>query len=90
MNLTTRMTSDELNALPLTFDVVTAGRAFGIGRDVSYRLARRGDFPVPVLRAGKRLLVTKASVLRALGMADPGNPLERPASPLVSASAADN
>ena len=84
-----RMTTDELNALPLTVDVVTAGRAFGIGRDVSYRLARRGDFPVPVLRAGKRFLVTKAALLGALGLADPGKPLDRPASPLVSASASD-
>lgn len=86
----TRMTSDELNALPLTVDVVTAGRAFGIGRDVSYRLARSGGFPVPVLRAGKRLLVTKAALLHALGMADPGKTLDSGASALVSVPASDN
>jgi hypothetical protein len=51
-------------------DVPTAGRAFGIGRDEAYRLAREGSFPAPVLRLGRYLRVTRAAVLNALGIVD--------------------
>ena len=61
---------DEIRAWPVTVDVRTAGRAWGLGRDQSYRLARDGRFPVPVLRLGRRLRVTRAAVLDALGIAD--------------------
>jgi hypothetical protein len=54
----------------VTVDVQTAGRAFGIGRDQAYRLAREGRFPVPVLRLGRYLRVTRASVMEALGVHD--------------------
>lgn len=84
------MTEDEIRALPVALDVPTAGRALGISRDTSYRLARRGAFPVPVLRAGKRMVVTKAALLCALGMADPGKPLDNGASALVSVPASDH
>lgn len=63
-------TADEVRAWPVTVDVRTAGRAFGIGRDQSYRLAREGRFPVPVLRLGRYLRVTRAAVLEALGIED--------------------
>jgi hypothetical protein len=58
----------DLADLPASFDVVTAGRYFGLGRTVSYRLARSGDFPAPVLRLGGRLIVTKAALCAALGV----------------------
>jgi predicted DNA-binding transcriptional regulator AlpA len=61
---------------PVTVDVPTAGRAFGIGRDQAYRLAKEGTFPVPVLRIGRVLRVSRASVLAALGMPDTPQPLE--------------
>lgn len=54
----------------MTVDVPTAGRAFGVGRDESYRLAREGRFPVPVLRLGRYLRVTRTAVLTALGIKD--------------------
>ncbi|MFC0530838.1 DNA-binding protein [Phytohabitans kaempferiae] len=63
-------TPDEIRAWPVTVDVPTAGRAFGVGRDESYRLAKQGRFPVPVLRLGRYLRVTRASVLVALGVSD--------------------
>ena len=59
---------EEIRAWPATVDVPTAGRAFGVGRDESYRLAREGLFPVPVLRLGRYLRVTRSAVLTALGM----------------------
>ena len=63
-------TPDEIRAWPATVDVPTAGRAFGIGRDESYRLAREGRFPVPVLRLGRYLRVIRATVLQTLGIDD--------------------
>jgi hypothetical protein len=63
-------TPDEIRAWPVTVDVPTAGRAFGIGRDESYQLARQGHFPVPVLHLGRYLRVTRAAVLSALGVND--------------------
>lgn len=63
-------TPDDIRAWPVTVDVPTAGRAFGIGRDEAYRLAREGAFPVPVLRLGRYLRVTRAAVLVALGVPD--------------------
>lgn len=63
-------TPDEIRAWPVTVDVPTAGRAFGVGRDESYRLAREGRFPVPVLRLGRYLRVSRAAVLAALGVTE--------------------
>jgi hypothetical protein len=66
-------TVEEILSWPVTVDVQTAGRAWGLGRDQAYRLAREGNFPVPVLRLGRYLRVTRAAVLQALGIneADP-------------------
>ncbi len=57
----------ELRSLPSVVDLVTAGRAFGIGRTKSHELVRAGEFPVPVLRLGNSYRVTRADLLRALG-----------------------
>ena len=59
-------TVSDVRAWPVTVDVQTAGRAFGLGRDQAYRLAREGSFPVPVLRLGRYLRVSRAAVLKAL------------------------
>lgn len=61
---------EEVLALPVVVDVPTAGRCFGLGRDASYDLARQGELPVPVLRLGRALRVTRASLLAALGMTE--------------------
>jgi hypothetical protein len=63
-------TTEEIRSWPVTVDVCTAGRAWGLGRDQAYRLAREGAFPVPVLRLGRYLRVTRAAVLEALGVDD--------------------
>lgn len=65
-------TVEEIRAWPVTVDVRTAGRAWGLGRDQAYRLAREGHFPVPVLRLGRYLRVTRAAVLQALGIQEEG------------------
>jgi hypothetical protein len=63
-------TADDIRSWPVTVDITTAGRAFGIGRDQAYRLAREGAFPVPVLRLGRYLRVSRAAVMAALGIID--------------------
>jgi hypothetical protein len=65
---TTQMTTEELHALPVTFDLATAGRAFGIGKSTSYQLVRKGEFPCRVPRLGNTYRVTKAELFRALGL----------------------
>ena len=62
------MTLPELLKLPVAVDLVTAGRVFGMGRTKAHTLARRGEFPVPVLRLGRTYRVRRADLLRALGM----------------------
>jgi len=43
------MTSEELDALPVTFGLEIAARAIGIGRDRAYALAKANKFPVRIL-----------------------------------------
>jgi hypothetical protein len=62
------MTVDELRAQPVSFDLVTAGRAYRIGRTKAHQLARAGQFPCPVLRIGQAYRVTRADLLRSLGI----------------------
>lgn len=62
------MTQAELDALPVSFDLMVACRAHGIGRTLGYDLAKRGEFPCRVLRIGNRYRVTRADLLRSLGV----------------------
>lgn len=61
------MSLAELGELPAVVDVVTAGKALGLGRTKSYQLARAGEFPCRVLRVGKTYLVPTAELLTLLG-----------------------
>lgn len=58
----------EIRALGATTDLLTAASVLRIGRTKAYHLARAGEFPVPVLRTGRRYLVAVAHLLRVLGM----------------------
>jgi predicted DNA-binding transcriptional regulator AlpA len=58
----------EIRALGATTDLLTAASVLRIGRTKAYHLARAGEFPVPVLRTGRRYLVAVAHLLGALGM----------------------
>jgi hypothetical protein len=62
------MTQAELDALPVAFDLLLACRALGIGRSLGYDLAKRGEFPCRVLTVGKSYRVTRADLLRSLGV----------------------
>lgn len=62
------LTTAELLNLPVSVDLETAGRAYGIGRTTSHELARAGQFPCTVLRVGSQYRVPKAELLRSLGV----------------------
>ena len=51
----------------LTLTVEEACRLLGVGRTVGYELARRGELP-GVLRLGRRLVVSRPALERALGI----------------------
>ncbi|GIJ49748.1 hypothetical protein Val02_66340 [Virgisporangium aliadipatigenens] len=59
---------EQVRALGVTTDVVTAGSVLGIGRTTAYRLVRDNQFPVPVRRVGARYLVAVAHLLHAVGI----------------------
>ena len=72
--VTRALTLAEIAGLPAVTDLVTAGRALGIGRTRAYELARAGQFPCPVIRAGGTWRVPTAGLL---GRSRPARP--RPA-----------
>jgi hypothetical protein len=70
------MSRDELVGLPVSVELwPTAARAFGMGRTQAYELAKRGEFPTPVLRLGSRYRVTRADLLRKLGVTEEESPV---------------
>lgn len=71
--MTNPLTTRELLQLPATVDLVTAGRAFGVGRTTAYTLARTGEFPCKVIRAGKAYRAITADLLRVLDIAPIAN-----------------
>lgn len=62
------MTMAELAALPAVVNLETAGRAIGCSRVKAYQMNADGDFPVEVRRIGNRFKVSKADILRYLGV----------------------
>jgi hypothetical protein len=59
---------DEVRALGVSTDLVTAAAVLGIGRTTAHALARAGRFPVPVLRIGRRYRVPVAPILQLLAL----------------------
>jgi integrase len=76
------LTLTELMALPAVTDLITAGKALGMGRTKSYELARAGTFPCRVIRAGKTYRVPTAALLALLGISPPA--LNSPAATTVA------
>jgi hypothetical protein len=59
-------TREALRALGVQTDLGTAGSIFGLSRTQSYEAHKRGDFPVSVIRVGRRLVVPVAPILELL------------------------
>jgi hypothetical protein len=74
-------TPAEVIALGVRTDVPTAGEILaGLCRDEAYRSVKRGDFPVPVLKVGRHLVVPVAPILELLGIKPDDQPPSRSAS----------
>jgi predicted DNA-binding transcriptional regulator AlpA len=74
MTAATRWTMESIRNLPPVLDLPEAARLLRIGRTSAYALAKRGQFPVPVVRAGKLYRVPTAGLLELLGLAAPPPP----------------
>lgn len=57
--------------------VPSAGVLFGLGENASRSLARRGEFPVRVIRVGRQYRVPTSEVRKALGL-PPASPVAEP------------
>ena len=94
-------TAAEVVALGVRTDVPTAGEILaGLCRTESYELFRRGQFPVPVISVGRRLVVPVQPVLALLGLevarngeggpAPPGPPADNQSTAAPSATRNDS
>ena len=60
-------TLDEIKTTwPATVSVEEGSKALGFSRAYGYALIARGEFPVKVIRAGRRFSVITASLVRVL------------------------
>lgn len=66
------LSASEVQALPAAVPLVDAARSFGLKRTQAHDLARRGDFPVPLLKRGRSYWARQADILRVLGIEDGG------------------
>lgn len=66
----TGMSRDEVLALPVVVDLVTAGRAWGWTRSRVYEHHAAGQLPFEVVTVGGRYKVTREALLRSLGISD--------------------
>jgi hypothetical protein len=80
------MNMEELLALPVSVDLITAGRAFGLGRTRAFELARQDEFPCRVIRIGAnrdgrggKFRVPRSAIFEALGITDDIVGIPRPA-----------
>jgi predicted DNA-binding transcriptional regulator AlpA len=63
-------TITQLRNGPPAVDLMTAAAVLGLGRTKAYDLAKRGEFPVPVIRIGDTYRVPTAGLLRLLGITE--------------------
>lgn len=66
VNGTRPWTEDAIRALGMTTDVEVAGAILGIGRTKAYELAKNGEFPVKIVRVGRRYKVSVPALLKLL------------------------
>lgn len=65
MTSTTDMRDNEPE-LPKTLTVREAARQLGVATSFLYRLVQRGEAPFPVLRLGRRVVVSRVALERYL------------------------
>lgn len=60
----------DVRRLPVVVDLPTAARLLGVGRTSAYALVRTGQWPTPVIRAGRLIRVPTAPLLALLCLAE--------------------
>lgn len=60
----------DVRRLPVVIDLPTAARLLGIGRTSAYELVRTGQWPTPVIRAGRLIRVPTRPLLVLLCLAE--------------------
>jgi hypothetical protein len=60
----------QLRSGPPSVDLMTAAAVLRIGRTKAYDLAKRGEFPVQVIRIGDSYRVPTAALLTLLGISE--------------------
>lgn len=65
------LSAAEVLALPAAVDLATAARALDLGRTSAYSMAKRGEFPVPLLRLGNQYRARRTDLLELLGIEQP-------------------
>lgn len=84
MTMSTDTSDIDVGRPPVVVDLPTAARLLGIGRTSAYELVWTGQWPTPVIRAGRLIRVPTAPLLaapwtrRATVEAGPHSPPERP------------
>lgn len=63
-------TLEEIQTWPAAVDLPRAATALGFSKSHAYVLVNAGEFPVKTIRAGQRIVVVTADLLRVLS-ADP-------------------
>ena len=69
-----RAVQDPLEGLPPTLDLVAAATLLGIGRTCAYGLVSRGEWPTPVIRAGRCIRIPTAPLVELLRSGGGGFP----------------
>ncbi|MFI6243406.1 hypothetical protein ACIBEF_26405 [Micromonospora sp. NPDC050795] len=59
-------TIERIRALGVTTTLATTASVLGISRSQAYRLAATNQFPIPLIRAGSRIIVPVAALLHLL------------------------
>jgi hypothetical protein len=67
-------TAERIRALGAATTLPTAAAVLGISRSQAYRLAATDAFPTPLIRAGTRIIVPVAGLLRLLLLDQPTAP----------------
>ena len=72
---TERPTLDEIRRWPAAVSIPRASAAFGLSRSHGFELAKRGEFPTRLIKAGGRWVAVTADLIRALsaGEREPGS-----------------
>ncbi|WP_018253869.1 helix-turn-helix transcriptional regulator [Salinispora mooreana] len=71
-------TIERIRALGVTTTLATTASVLGISRSQAYRLAATDQFPVPLIRAGSRIIVPVAGLLQLLLVGNPASTDDHP------------